>query len=134
ILTEAMEPKPTDAYGRSKLEAERGLAELGLDWAALRPVLAYGPGVKGNMATLLALAQSPWPLPLGGLKAKRSLLSLDNLTGALDTLLKASGPLRRPFIAADPEPVSVPEIIAALREGLGRAPGLIPLPSFALGT
>lgn len=133
VLTEDMEPKPTDAYGRSKLDAERGLAELGLDWAALRPVLVYGPGVKGNMAALLRLARSPWPLPLGGLKAQRSLLSLDNLTAALDTLLRAPGPLRRPFIAADPAPVTVPEIIAALREGLGRGPGLIPVPSFALG-
>ncbi|HZH10051.1 MAG TPA: NAD-dependent epimerase/dehydratase family protein [Microvirga sp.] len=133
VLTEEMEPHPTDAYGRSKLEAEKGLAELGLDWAALRPVLVYGPGVKGNMAALLKLAQSSWPLPLGGLKARRSLLSLDNLTAALDTLLKAPGTLRRPFIAADPEPVTIPEIIAALRKGLGRGPGLIPVPSFALG-
>ena len=133
ILTENMEPHPTDAYGRSKLEAEKGLAALGIDWAALRPVLVYGDGVKGNMAALLQLAQSPWPLPLGGLKAKRSLLSLDNLTAALDTLLKAQGSLRRPFIAADPEPVTVPEIITALRKGFGRGPGLIPVPSFALG-
>ncbi len=32
VLTEAVEPRPTDAYGRSKLAAERGLAELDLDW------------------------------------------------------------------------------------------------------
>ncbi|WP_201834498.1 NAD-dependent epimerase/dehydratase family protein [Microvirga zambiensis] len=132
ILTEAEEPQPTDPYGRSKLEAERGLAALGLDWAALRPVLVYGPGVKGNMAALLALAQSPWPLPLGGLRAKRSLLSLDNLTSAIDTVLRADGPLRRPFIVADPEPVTIPEIVTALRQGLGRGPGLVPVPSFIL--
>jgi nucleoside-diphosphate-sugar epimerase len=132
ILTEALEPRPTDPYGRSKLEAERGLAELGLDWAALRPVLVYGPGVKGNMAALLSLAQSPWPLPLGGLTAKRSLLSLDNLAAAVDAVLKAEGSLRRPFIAADPEPVTIPEMVTALRRGLGRGPGLIPVPSFIL--
>ena len=132
VLTEDLEPRPTDAYGRSKLEAERGLAALGLDWAALRPVLVYGPGVKGNMAALLALAQGPWPLPLGGLTAKRSLLSLDNLAAAMDTVLRAPGPLRRPFIAADPEPVTIPEMVAALRKGLGRGPGLIPVPSFVL--
>jgi len=132
ILTEDQPPAPTDAYGRSKLEAEQGLGGLGLDWAALRPVLVYGPGVKGNMAALLNLAQSPWPLPLGGLRAKRSLLSLDNLTAAVDAVLKAEGPLRRPFIVADPEPVTVPEIITFLRKGLGRGPGLIPVPSFVL--
>jgi len=36
VLTEAVEPRPTDAYGRSKLAAERGLAELDLDWVSLR--------------------------------------------------------------------------------------------------
>lgn len=131
-LTEEVEPRPTDDYGRSKLEAEQGLDTLAIDWVALRPVLVYGPGVKGNMAALLALAQSRWPLPLGGLTARRSLLSLDNLTEALDTVLKAPGPLRRPYIVADPEPMTVAEIVAALRSGLGRKPGLVPVPSFLL--
>jgi nucleoside-diphosphate-sugar epimerase len=129
VLTEAMEPRPTDAYGRSKLAAEQGLAELDLDWAALRPVLVYGPGVKGNMASLAQLARSPYPLPVGGLTARRSLLSLDNLAAAVDAVLAAPGPLRRPFIVADREPLSVPEMVAAMREGLGRRPGLIPVPA-----
>jgi nucleoside-diphosphate-sugar epimerase len=127
-LTEDDEPAPTDAYGRSKLEAERGLAGLALDWVALRPVLVYGPGVKGNMASLLQLARSPFPLPLGGLRAQRSLLAVENLVGAVETVLKAPGPLRRPFIVADPEPLAVPDMIVALRQGLGRNPGLIPVP------
>src|SRR5262249_25492463 len=41
VLTEALEPRPTDAYGRSKLAAERGLADLDIDWVALRAVLLY---------------------------------------------------------------------------------------------
>ena len=69
VLTEDLTPQPTDAYGRSKLAAEQGLAELRLDWVALRLVLVYGPGVKGNMAELLRFARAPYPLPLGGLKA-----------------------------------------------------------------
>ena len=74
VQTEAMEPQPVDAYGRSKLAAEQGLASLDLDWVALRPVLVYGPGVKGNMAELMRLARSRLPLPFGGLTARRSLL------------------------------------------------------------
>jgi UDP-glucose 4-epimerase len=131
-LTEADEARPTDAYGRSKLDAEQGLDALGIDWVALRPVLVYGPGMKGNMAALLRLAQSRWPLPLGSLSAQRSLLSLDNLTSALDVVLKAPGPLRRPMIVADPEPLTVAEIVAAMRSGIGRRPGLVPLPSVLL--
>ena len=133
VLTEEMEPKPTDAYGRSKLNAERGLAEVDLDWAALRPVLVYGPGVKGNMAALLKLAQLALPLPFGGLSGRRSLLSVQNLVEAIDVVLRAEGPLRRPFIVADPEPLTIPEMIAALRQGLGRRPGLLPVPAALLG-
>ena len=58
------EARPTDAYGRSKLAAEQGLAGTNLDWVALRLVLVYGPGVQGNMARLAELARSPYPLPL----------------------------------------------------------------------
>jgi nucleoside-diphosphate-sugar epimerase len=81
------------------------------------------------VATLVRLARSPWPLPLGGLQARRSLLSVDNLVDAVATLLAAPGPLRRPFIVADAEPLSVGDMIAALRAGLGRRPGLIPVPT-----
>src|SRR5580704_19450602 len=60
VLTEELESRPTDGYGKSKLAAERGLAELDVDWVALRPVLVYGHGVKGNMAQLMQLACSPY--------------------------------------------------------------------------
>ena len=128
VLTEAMEPRPTDAYGRSKLAAEQGLADLDLDWVALRPVLVFGPGVKGNMAELVRLARARYPLPFGALTAPRSLLSLDNLVAAVDCVLAAPAPLRRPLIVADPEPLGIADMIAALRRGLGRRPGLIPVP------
>ncbi len=129
VLTEARAPEPTDAYGQSKLDAELGLARLGIDWVALRPVLVYGPGVKGNMAALVRLARSPYPLPLAGLPARRSLLGLDNLAAAIDTVLAAPEPLRRPLIVADPEPLTVADMIAAMREGLGRRPGVFPVPA-----
>ena len=63
VLTEAMSPEPTDAYGRSKLAAERGLADVDLDWVALRLVTVYGSGMVGNLARLVSLARSPLPLP-----------------------------------------------------------------------
>lgn len=125
--------EPTDAYGRSKLEAETALAGTGLDWVALRPVLVYGAGVKGNMAALVRLARSPYPLPLGGLTAKRSLISLDSLSAAVDAVLNAPDPIRAALIAADPDPLSLPEMLAALRAGLGRSPGLVPMPASLVG-
>jgi UDP-glucose 4-epimerase len=129
VLTEAMSPEPTDAYGRSKLAAEHGLADVDLDWVALRLVTVYGSGMVGNLARLVSLARSPLPLPLGGLTARRSLLSVDNLASAIALLVQGPETLRRPLIIADPEPLTLSEMIAALRRGLGRRPAVFPLPA-----
>lgn len=127
-LREDAQPVPGDPYGRSKLAAEQGLAALDLDWVALRPVLIYGPGVKANMAALLRLAQLPVPLPFGGLKAPRSLLAVENLASAILFALTPACPARQSYALSDPEPISVSDMLASMRSGLGRGPGLIPVP------
>jgi UDP-glucose 4-epimerase len=128
VVTEASPASPSDAYGASKLAAENELAQAGIDWAALRPVLVYGPGVRGNMAALIAAARLRVPLPLGGLRARRSLLSLDNLVDAVAHVLAVPQPLRRPLILADAQALTVAEMIAAMRAGLGRGRGIFPVP------
>jgi nucleoside-diphosphate-sugar epimerase len=128
VLTEALAPQPTDAYGRSKLAAEQELAQLDLDWVALRLTLVYGPGMKGNMEELVRLARSPYPLPLARFHARRSLLSLENLAAAIETVLAVPQRLARAFIVADEETLTIPEMITSLRRGLGRRPGLVPVP------
>ena len=65
VVDESDPPCPTDAYGRSKLAAEEALRASGVPFTILRPVLVYGAGVKGNLARLMRLSQSPWPLPFG---------------------------------------------------------------------
>lgn len=132
-VSEADAPAPTDPYGRSKLAAEEALAETGLDWVALRPVLVYGAGVKGNMAALLKLARTPYPLPLASLTGRRSLVSVESLAVAVATALDAPGPLKRPLVVADPDPLTLPEMLAALRAGLDRGPGLLPCPVPLIG-
>jgi UDP-glucose 4-epimerase len=128
VLTEGHEANPTDAYGRSKLAAEHGLAELDIDWVSLRAMLVYGPGVKGNMAQLMRLARWPLPLPFSSLKARRTLLAVENLLAAIETVLAAPGTLRRPFIVADREALTIAEMIAAMRHGLGRRPNVFRFP------
>jgi nucleoside-diphosphate-sugar epimerase len=128
MLTKNSVPNPTDAYGRSKLAAERELAKLDLDWVALRLALVVGPGVKGNMARLIRLAQSRYPLPFGALRAKRSVLSLANLSEAVECVMVAGEALRCPLIVADPHPLTVPEMVTVMREALNRRAGLISVP------
>jgi nucleoside-diphosphate-sugar epimerase len=105
------------------------LADVYIDWVAMRPVLVYGPGVKGNMAALVKLAAKPLPLPFGSLPGRRSLLSVDSLVVAVDTVLRADAPLRRPLIVAEPDALTIAEMITSLRRGLGRRPGLLAVPA-----
>ncbi len=132
VVTEAHMPEPADAYGRSKLAGEAMVMEA-LSGSAtraivLRPVLVYGPGVKGNMAVLMRAARSPWPLPVKGLGAKRSLLSRDNLASAVLHALASSAVASGPYLVADEEALTVADVVGALRQGLGRRPGTFRVP------
>lgn len=132
MLREDDPPAPTDAYGRSKLQAEEALARLPLAATALRPVVVYGEGVGGNFGQLLRLARLPLPLPFGALDAKRSVLGVDNLAEAVVFALKSGEPLPGPLIVADPHPVTLAELIAEMRRAMGRRPLLAPVPQQAL--
>jgi nucleoside-diphosphate-sugar epimerase len=128
VLRESDEPQPTEAYGRSKLEAEAAVRACPLAWTILRPVVVYGPGVKGNLASLMRLARLPLPLPFAAFTSKRSLIGLDNLIGAVRFVLEQPATAGETYLVAEPEPVSLAEIVAALRAGAGRRPGLLPVP------
>lgn len=105
-------PQPTDAYGRSKLAAEQDFAALpNLAVTSLRPVVIYGEGVKGNVATLLKLARTGLPLPIGGLKAKRSYLSLDRLVSTVIAALESETHVTGPQIVADPDVMTLAELL-----------------------
>jgi nucleoside-diphosphate-sugar epimerase len=133
VITEAAPPRPTDAYGRSKLAAEDALRGSSVPFTILRPCLIYGTGVKGNLAALLRLARSPWPLPFGTLRNRRSLLARENLLAAIRLVLAAPGAVGETFVVADPDPLTLGEMVGALRAGLRRRPGLIPVPALLLG-
>jgi len=128
ILRETDPPHPTDAYGRSKLAAEDAVRAAGLPFTILRPVLIYGSGVKGNLERLMRLAQKPWPLPFGLCRNRRSLLARQNLIGAIHHTLQLPAAKGETYIVADPAPLTLAEIVSALRAGEGRAPGLLPIP------
>jgi UDP-glucose 4-epimerase len=132
VITEQDVALPTEPYGRSKLEAERLLAASGVGFTVLRPAAIYGKGVKGNIASLATLAQTPMPLPFGALDNRRSLLALENLASAIALVLISPKAEGETFLAADTEPISVAELVTAMREGLGRSPHLVRVPAGAV--
>jgi nucleoside-diphosphate-sugar epimerase len=127
-LREDDAPHPTDAYGRSKIAAEDAVRAAGVPFTILRPVLIYGQGVKGNLARLIELARKPWPLPLGLCRNRRSLLARENLIGAIQLALASPATKNQTYIVADPAPLTLAEIVAALRAGEDRGSGLLPVP------
>jgi UDP-glucose 4-epimerase len=68
------------------------------------------------------------PLPFAGLDNRRSLLARDNLVAAIALVLGTREAENETFLVADAEPISVAELVAAMREGLGRSPHLVTMP------
>lgn len=125
----ASPPAPADAYARIKLEAEERIAAVaGLPWVILRPPLVYGPGVKGNFARLASWVRRGWPLPLGGIDNRRSLLFVGNLADAVLACLVREEALGRRLLLGDETPVSTPQLLRAMAQAAGCRIRLLPLP------
>jgi UDP-glucose 4-epimerase len=128
-LNENDPPRPTNPYGRSKLAAEDAIRASGVPFTVLRPVLVYGPGVKGNFALLLRAAMSRWPLPVKEFDNRRSLLSVDNLASAIAFTISAPAAAGETYVVADPGiAMRISDVIATLREAIGRRRMFLPMP------
>ncbi len=130
--TEDTPCRPLDAYGESKLAAEQLLLEMhrqsGFPAVILRPPLMYGPGVKGNMASLMSLIERGWPVPVGGIANRRSFLSVSNLASAIDAVIEHSAAVGRVFLVTDGMPMSTGQLVAVMGDALGRRPWVIGFP------
>lgn len=131
-LDDTSPPQPYDAYTRSKLEAERLLAgELpgSVPFTIVRPPLVYGPGARGNFERLVRAVLAGWPLPVGGLRARRSMVGVRNL---VDLLLRASldaGAEGATMLVADRELVTAGEFVRAVAHAAQRRPRILDVPA-----
>jgi nucleoside-diphosphate-sugar epimerase len=129
-------PAPEDAYGRSKLGGERAIAEAasagGVEWVVVRSPLVLGPGAQANLASLLRLADTPWPLPFAGIANRRSFVHVADLSRLLLACASHASAPGKVFLAAHPAPFSTPAIVGALRRALGRPERLYALPAAML--
>ncbi|MBI3044327.1 MAG: SDR family oxidoreductase [Betaproteobacteria bacterium] len=134
--TEDDAPRPEDAYGLTKWEAEQALArvaaETGLEVVVLRPPLVYGPGVKGNFLRLMEFVGRGVPLPLASVANLRSLVYVGNLVDAIARAIDAPQAAGRTYLVSDGEDVSTPGLVRALAQALGVKARLFPCPPAAL--
>ena len=122
---------PADPYAAAKADAEHGLLSLlgGMDVTILRPPLVYGPHVKGNFLKLIQTMERGWPLPLGSLENRRSLIFVGNLADAIRASLIAPPGI---YLPSDDVPISTSHLIRSLGAALGRPARLIPCPATVL--
>lgn len=138
---EATEQKPftaddpiytDDPYGLSKYEAEQALLKLaeetGLDVIIIRPVLIYGPNVKANFKSMVSLASTKIPLPIGLLDNKRSMVSVYNLADLIRVCLTHPDAAGQVFLASDQDDISVKQLFDQLASCQGNKLIKIPVP------
>ncbi len=126
-------PQPQDAYARSKQQAEAALATVdGLDWVVVRSPLVYGANVKGNLLSLLRLADSPWPLPFGALDNRRSFVHVDDLARLLIDAAANDAAVGRTYLAAHHDSISTRALVSTMRGAMSRPARLISVPAGVL--
>jgi len=135
-LSENTVPHPVTAYGRSKLAAEEAV-QLAFEKAGgrctiIRPPLVYGPGNLANFARLIDWVRAGVPLPLGGIRNRRSFLGVGNLVDFVMACLDRPPTANRIFMPSDNEDVSTPELIRQLADGLKQKAFLVSLPESVL--
>ncbi|PZP21962.1 UDP-glucose 4-epimerase family protein [Pseudomonas kuykendallii] len=135
-FTSADAPAPLDAYGISKWEAEQGLnalaRETDMDVVIIRPVLVYGPGVKANFLGMMNWLNKGFPLPLGALDNRRSLVGLDNLVDLIVLCVDHPAAANQVFLVSDDEDISTTELLERMAHALGKPARLLPVPSWVL--
>jgi UDP-glucose 4-epimerase len=124
---------PQDAYGQSKCEAEQALIQFGeatgFDVVIVRPPLVYGPQVRANFLRLMTAIANGWPLPLGAIAARRSMVYVENLAGALVRCAVDPRAQGGCFNVADDGDLTVTELARSLGRHLGRPARLMPVPA-----
>jgi nucleoside-diphosphate-sugar epimerase len=125
-------PKPVEPYAISKWEAEQELLKAAIDGSTklviIRPSLIYGRDAKGNFLRLMRLIDSGWPLPLAAITAKRSFLGLSNFCDLLRRCLQAPLKAQQLFVAADPFPMSTPDLIRRIADAMTTRPKMVAVP------
>ncbi len=129
-------PQPHNNYALSKLEAERGLlqigVETGLEVVILRPPLVYGAQAPGNFGTLCRLLKRGHPVPFGSIVNLRSLVALDNLLHFIALCVVHPSAANQVFLVADGHDLSTCQLVAGLRQVLGQPARLVRVPVWTL--
>jgi nucleoside-diphosphate-sugar epimerase len=118
-----MGPLPSDGYGLTKREMEERLRplcqELGLGLDMVRPGIVYGPGGKGLIPDLVHDVSDRRIHRMGRGKNRLGLVFIEHLVDACVSLLDHP-PSGEAFIAVDPDPPSLDELLSMFADATGQ--------------
>ena len=114
-FSDSDEPRPEDAYGVTKFEAERALRRvsdyIGMSATALRLPLVYVPGVRENFLTLIRVVGKGVALPLGSIESRRGLIYVGNLVSAIVACVENARAAGQMFLLSDGHDLSTRELV-----------------------
>lgn len=135
VVSEDDFPKPTTAYGISKLEAERYLqknATASCAYTIVRPTTVYGPFDRGNIQRLFRLARKGFvPIPGNG-ENQKSFVFSENLAEGIGRTILNPAAYGQIFILSDSEPYTLNYILSQMGHALNRRVRVMHIPKAPL--
>lgn len=131
-FTHLDQPNPSDQYAISKWESERLLHSVlrntKPDLIVIRPPVVYGPGMTGKLLNLVRVIDKGYYLPFGGIKNKRSFISVSNLCDILNVCISHPNAVNNTFLVSDGDDLSTTELVQIMASETGKPPRLISIP------
>ena len=115
---------PTTAYGTSKLKAEKLLLEAhnasSINALVLRPANVYGPGMRGNISTLISLISSGYIPLLPLLNTRISLIGINDVSRAIKLAMESSYSGGKAYTLTDGETYIISDLEFEIYEALDK--------------
>jgi nucleoside-diphosphate-sugar epimerase len=122
-VTESDQPAPVEAYGRSKLAAERvveGFADR-IATTIVRPCAVFGPGDRGFYA-MFRLARHGWLVYPGVRDHEMSLLHVEDVVDGLITAAREKAAIGRTYFLASRQPITWGDLGTQIAAAIGVQP------------
>jgi nucleoside-diphosphate-sugar epimerase len=132
-INEASPLCPSNPYSATKCEAEaelhRCLDGTSCELTIVRPSLVFGPGMPGNLRSLIRAIDAGIPFPLQCIHNSRSFVSLANLLSAIRHVALHPRAGREVYVVADAETISTVGLIRSVSRIRGKPSRLFPVPA-----
>lgn len=136
VYTASDQINPTNAYTKSKAEAEEFIVEYLADkdmyYTIIRPPLIYGSNAPGNFGALMRIIDKHIPLPLAGVDNRRSMVGIRNLISLIVCCMLNKAAYNQVFLVSDNNDVSTDELLRKVSKISGKSILLFPFPKVVI--